>query len=122
MPTQNKAISTGAKAGLGLAAIAAAAGAYYFYGSKHAPANRKQMKGWMIKAKGELVEKMEKMKDISQANYEAAVKQITDKYGKLKDIDPADLQAMATDLKKHWKNISSQIKPTVKKAVAKRTR
>jgi len=122
MTTTNKGISTGAKAGLGIAAIAAAAGAYYFYGSKHAPSNRKQMKGWMIKAKGELVEKMEKMKDISQASYEAAVNQITEKYGKLKDIDPQDLQAMAHDFKRHWKSISSQMKPAVKKAVAKKTR
>ncbi len=122
MATNNKQGSIGAKAGLGLAALAAAAGAYYFYGAKHSAQHRKQMKGWMIKAKGEVVEKLEKAKDLSQESYEKVVSQVMDKYGKVKGIDPTDLQAMAADFKKHWKNIASQLKPVVKKTAVKKVK
>jgi len=109
MAKQNNQLSTGAKAGIGagIAAIAAAAGAFYFYGSKHSAQHRKQMKGWMIKAKGEVVEKLETMKDVSETAYDKAVTQVMDKYKKLKNIDPAEVTALAADLRRHWKNISS---------------
>lgn len=112
----NNAAKTGL--GVGIAALAAAAaGAYYFYGSKHAPQHRKQMKGWMIKAKGEVVEKLENVKDMTQENYEKVVSQVMDKYEKAKNINPEDVKALATDMRKHWKNISSQVNPQKRKTV-----
>ncbi len=113
MAQNNKQMSTETKTGLGMglaALAAAAAGAYYFYGSKHSAQNRRQMKGWMIKAKGEVVEKLENLKDLSEENYQKVVSQITEKYGKLKNVNPADLRAMADDMRRHWKNISKQLK------------
>jgi len=57
--------------GFGLAALAAAtaAGVYFLYGSKNATKNRNKIKGWTLKAKGEVLEKMEKMKNIDEADY-----------------------------------------------------
>ena len=54
--------------GLGLAAItaAAAAGAYFLYG-KDGAKNLKKIKSWSLKAKAEVLEKLEKAKDISTA-------------------------------------------------------
>ena len=124
MVTNNQKVSPGVKTGLGVgiaALAAAAAGAYYFYGSKHSPQHRKQMKGWMIKAKGEVVEKLENLKDMTQENYDKVVDQVMDKYGKAKNINPEDLKSMAADMRKHWKNISSQISPSKKRAVKKTT-
>jgi len=104
--------------GAGIAALtAAAAGAYYFYGAKHSAQHRKQMKGWMIKARGEVVERLENIKNITEENYNNAVNQVTDKYKKLNKIDPKELQALATDLRKHWKNISSHFKSPAPKRV-----
>src|ERR1700677_4013763 len=88
----DKGSSGAAGLGVGLAALAAAAaGAYYFYGSKHSAQNRKQMKGWMIKARGDMVEKLENLKDMSQENYDKAVSEVMDKYKKVKNIDPNEL-------------------------------
>ena len=51
------------KVGLGIgltAAAVAAAGAYFLYGSKDANKNRKTVKSWMLKAKAEVLEQLEK--------------------------------------------------------------
>ena len=121
MAQTNKTGKNAAGVGVGIAALAAAAaGAFYFYGSKHAPQNRKQMKGWMIKAKGDVVEKMETMKEMSQKNYDNIVNEVTAKYGKLKNIDPKDLRAMADDMRKHWKNISAQFVAAKRKPVKRK--
>ena len=46
--------------GVGLTAAAvAAAGAYFLYGSKNAAQNRTKVKSWMLKAKAEVLEKLE---------------------------------------------------------------
>ena len=118
MPTKqestNGKMTTGAKVGLGAASLAAlaaaAAGAFYFYGSKDAAKNRKKMRGWMIKARGEVVERMEKMKDMSEDNYNTVVGQVMDKYKKIKNIDPQEITELAADMRKHWKNISGHLK------------
>ena len=49
-------LSTAQKVGIGFgltAAAVTAAGAFFLYGSKEAAKNRKKVKGWMLKAKGE---------------------------------------------------------------------
>lgn len=105
------------KTGLGLAALAAAAaGAYYFYGSKNAGKNRKALQGWVVKAKGEVMERMERMKDVSQDKYNAVVDQVMDKYKKVKTVPPEELAQLAKELRGHWNRISSHLKsPTPKR-------
>jgi hypothetical protein len=121
-----KQTSTAAKAGIGagLAALAAAtaAGAYYFYGSKDANKHRKQMKGWAIKARGEVVERLENMKNMTEESYDKAVGQVMDKYKKVKSINPAEVAALAQDLRRHWKNISSQFKSPRPASKSKKTK
>ena len=58
--------NTGVALGVGVAAAAAvaAAGAYWFYGSDHASQHRKQVKSWMLKARAEVMEAVEKVEDI----------------------------------------------------------
>ena len=62
-------ISNAQKLGIGVgltAAAVAAAGAYFLYGSKGAAKNRKVVKSWAIKAKGEVLEAIEKAEDSTQ--------------------------------------------------------
>lgn len=115
----------GAETAIGLAALAAAAaGAYYFYGSKSAAKHRKQMKSWSIKAKAEVMEKMERMKVLSQGTYEKAVSDVTNKYKHLKNVSPKELQNLSKELKSHWKNIATHIakSPAAKKSAAAKKR
>ena len=112
---KNKQDGGGATA-LGLAALAAAAaGAYYFYGSKDAKKHQRKMKSWAVKARGEVMEKMEHMKSLSQATYDKAVTEVMDKYKKIKTISPAEVNALAKDMKSHWNRISAHLNaPTAK--------
>jgi len=107
-----------AKAGLGIAALAAAAaGAVYFYG-KGGDKHRKAIKGWMVKARGEVMDKMEGLKDISQAAYDKTVTDVLSRYEKLKKATPEELAALGTELKSHWIAISKQVNKTTKKPTA----
>ena len=106
---KNKSNLVGAGA-LGAAlGAAAAAGAYFFYGSDHASKHRRTMKSWMVKAKGEVMEKLETLGDVSEKGYHEAVAQVMDKYKKLKHIDAAELGALAADMKKSWHSIAGHL-------------
>jgi len=113
--------NTGGAAGLGLAIVAATAAAGYFlYGSKNGAKNRAKIKGWSLKAKGEVLEHMEKLKDVSEDEYNKVLDKVGDKYAKVKNIDTDEVKAMIDDMRKHWKNIQKHIEPKAKK-VAKKT-
>ena len=110
-----------AVAGAGLATIAAAAaGAFFLYGSKEGAKHRKQIRGWALKMKGEVVEKMEQMKEVSEEKYRDVVDATTKRYQGLKNIDQSELMAMANELKGHWRNIKRQIDGGGKKKPAKK--
>jgi hypothetical protein len=116
----------------GVAALSAAAvGAYYLYGHKDAKKHRGAVKGWMLKAKGEVLEELEKAKDITEASYSSAVDAVAKKYHELKQIEPAELEAFIGEMRDHWDGIRQTVasrtsapkpkaaKKTVKKAAKK---
>ena len=114
----NKARDKKCYAGIGIAILAATAAAGYFlYGTKQGAKNMKKIKGWMLKAKGEVLEKIEKLKDISEEEYNNVIDIVSAKYSKIKSIDEKDVQNMMNDLRKHWKNIQKHIEPKKRKAV-----
>lgn len=90
------------------AAAAAIAGGYFFYG-KDGAKHRKKLKAWSIKAKGEVMEKLEKAKTVSEDIFHQAVDAISAKYAKTKGVTPEDIDAFAKDLKKHWRDIKKEI-------------
>ncbi|MEI8339458.1 MAG: hypothetical protein WCF94_02220 [bacterium] len=103
--------SNSGKVVLGLAAVAAAAaGAYFLYGTKEGAKVKKQIKGWTLKAKGEVMEKIEKMKEVTEGGYHAAIDAVAKKYAGAKNIDPEELQKVVADMKSHWKNVQKQFK------------
>lgn len=112
---------------VGLAALAAAG---YFMLGPEGKKNRKQIKGWSLKMKGDVLEKLEKLKDVTPEVYNGIIDEVSAKYGKLKNISAEEITEIAIDLKKHWKAISRDMKAgqnttkakkvTVKKKVAKK--
>lgn len=112
-----------AEVGLVAASVAAIAGGYLLYGAKDAAKNRKKVKGWMLKAKGEILEKMETAKDMSEDKYHEIVDTVSKKYSTLKHVDAADLTDLVSDAKKHWKvmhkHLTGSKKPAKKKTSAK---
>ena len=121
--TKKKTSHNGEGSAIGAAlVVAAAAGAYFLYGSKDAKKNRKAVKSWSLKAKGEVLEKLEKAKDtINEENYHKIVDGVLTKYEKVKDAHKDDVEDVVKELKGHWKNIKKHLAPTpVKKNVKKR--
>jgi gas vesicle protein len=112
MKSTTKKVAVGAGI-LGLAA-AGIAGAYFLYG-KDGAKNRKKIKAWGLKAKGEVLEKLEKAKDLTEENYHEIIDAVSSKYSKAKDVTPEDIQTFAKDLKKHWKDIKRDMMPKAKK-------
>lgn len=118
----NKKAGADKKEGMGVAgalvvgvAAAAIAGGYYLFGAKNAKQNRKKIEAWAVKAKGEVLEKLEKAKELSQDEYDKIVDAVSDKYSKLKDIGEEKANGLRKELKSHWKDIKKEVEGTVKK-------
>ncbi len=121
MKTKNEnKISPNAKLAIGVGAIALAAATYYFFGpdgKKH----RSKFKGWMIKMKGEIIERMEKAKEMTEPLYRQIVDAVAARYRK-SGISEEDLKQFTDDLKRHWKGFAAEKKSAAKTAVKKRVR
>jgi gas vesicle protein len=107
-------------AGIAALAVAGIAGAYFLYG-KNGAKNRKKISSWMLKAKGEALEKIEKLKDINEDVYNMTVDTIADKYNKLKNTTPEEIAQFTKEMKSHWKSIKKDLAPKAKKVAKKAT-
>lgn len=117
--TAKKATGGGSSLPLAAGLIAGIAGTYFLYG-KNATANRKKIRGWVVKAKGEAIEKMEKMREVDEASYHALIDTVVQKYSKIKGIDQSEVDDLVKDLKKHWKSIMKDTAPKTKKKPVKK--
>ena len=105
---------------LGIAAVAAAAaGAYFLYGSTKGISRRKVLKSWMVKMKGEVMEEIENMKDLSEDLYNSSIDKISEKYAQIQNIDRDELSNTVKRLKGHWKDIKKIADKTTKKKTIK---
>lgn len=116
-------MSTEAMVGVGATVAAVTAAAYLLFGPE-GKKNRKAVKGWSVKMKGEIIENLEKAKEISEPVYHDIVNRVVAKYEKVKDIDQGELQGVVADIRKHWKAMTKDVKTkkaktTVKKVVKK---
>ncbi len=101
-------LSTGAKAGIGIgltAAALAAAGAYFLVGSKNAAQNRKKVKGWTLKAKGEVLEALEKAQEITAEEYSELVNTATKAYGTVKQASKGEIKDFKNEMLEHWNKL-----------------
>jgi gas vesicle protein len=108
--------------GITTALIGATAAGFFLYGPKGAE-NRQKIKGWTLKAKGEVLEKIEDAKELTDESYEAIVDTVTARYAKLKKVGEEEANKLNKELKRHWKTIkkvaseeSTKKKPAPKKA------
>jgi len=91
------------------ALVAAAAGAYYVSNSKDSKKHMKKIKGWALKAKGEVLERLEKFKEVDEGMYNDVVDTVMKKYKNVKDIDTSELVAVSKELQGHWSNIKKEL-------------
>lgn len=126
-----KELSGAQKVGIGIgltAAAVAAAGAYFLYGSKNAAQNRKKVKSWTLKAKGEVLEALEKAEQITEAEYAALVAAAGEAYGTVQKATRGELKDFKTEMTEYWnklqknkavKKVVSGVVPSAKKTPAK---
>lgn len=89
--------------GIGLTAAAvSAAGAYFLYGSKKASQNRKKVKSWVLKAKGEVLEALEKAESITEDEYKALVEAASGAYGTVKSATAGEVKDFKKEMSEHW--------------------
>lgn len=127
MPKKKKAKGKSARGKVGLgaafagAAVAATAGAYYLYGHSGVK-HRRQIKGWMLKAKGEVLERAEKLKEVDAKAYHRLVDEVSKKYKKFKHVNTEDVVRLSRELKAHFANIEKDLEKRARsgKRVVKR--
>jgi hypothetical protein len=90
--------------GASLAGLAATA--YFFFGPK-GKKRREHAKAWAIKMKGDVVERLEKAREITQPIYHEIIDTVAKEYKKGKKASQPEIVALAQDLKKHWKSMSA---------------
>ena len=95
-------------AGIALAAIAAAA--TYFLTGKRGVENRAKIEAWTLKMKGEVLEKMKKMKEMNKEAYYELVDEVAVRYARVGRVGAAEMKHMTEELKGAWAHISKQLK------------
>lgn len=103
--------------GAGVAAVTAAA--YVLFGPQ-GKKNRKIIRGWSVKMKGEIIEKFENAKELTEPIYHEIIDNVQAKYAKLKNVDQAELVNVANEIKKHWKTLKKEASGKKTKTVKKK--
>ena len=101
-------------AGAGLAGLAATA--YFFLGPK-GKKHQKNAKAWAIKMKGDVVEKLEAAREITEPVYHEIIDSVSSDYTKGMKAGKAEIEELAKDLKKHWKTISGTARAAKREVV-----
>ncbi len=102
-----------------IASIGAIACSYFLYGTKEGAKKRKAIKGWALKAKGEVLEKVESIKDITEEKYVAAVNSVMKKYQNLKEKYGDEADMLSKELTSYWNHMKKHLGP---KAPAKKAK
>lgn len=112
---KNVAIATGITGLL----VAATLGTNFLFNTKKGKQSLKHIKSWAFKMKAELLEKLEKAKDINEAIYTKIVEELAEKYKKVKGMTVEEVQEMTQELKSQWKKIHAEVKKTINTKHAK---
>ena len=114
MAKEKKGVSTGAKL---VTLGAAAAAAYWLYGSKEAAKHRKEARGWMLKARADVqkaVKTAKKSGALNKATYTKLVDSALSKYSELKDVVPAEMSQMSREIKAAFAHVQPEQQRVVK--------
>lgn len=101
-------ISPAQKLGVGVgltAAAVAAAGAYFLYGSENADKNRKRVKSWALKAKGEVLEALEGAQHMTEDQFKSVVASVVDTYNKAHDLSRRDITDFKKEMHANWEEL-----------------
>lgn len=104
MKTAEKVIGTG----IGIAALAAL-GTYFLTG-KNNEKNREAVRGWTLKMKGEILEKIEDLREIKKEDYYKLVDEAAERYERLERVSAEELKRLTKDLKGAWEHLNKELR------------
>ncbi len=90
---------------IGASVAALAASAYFLFGPK-GKTHQRHAKAWAIKMKGDVVERLEAAREITEPLYHEIIDSVAKDYIKGMKASKDEIEMLAKDLKKHWKTIS----------------
>ncbi|MFA5773531.1 MAG: hypothetical protein WC908_02560 [Candidatus Paceibacterota bacterium] len=99
-----KGLSAKAAIGIGAGVAVLSAAAYVLFGPQ-GKKNRKVIRGWAVKMKGEIIEEFENAKELTESVYYDIIDKVQARYSKFKNVDKEELALLIKDIKKHWKAI-----------------
>lgn len=88
------------------------AGAYYLYGSQDGAAKRKQIHAWSLKMKGEVMQGLEKLKEVTEPKYREVVKTVSAKY---KNVDKGELKKVVDEMMSTWNKMKKEVQAEIAK-------
>jgi gas vesicle protein len=97
-----------------VAAIGALLAGTFLLAGPRGKKNRATVRGWMIRAKGEVLEKLESMKDVSAETYVEVVDAVLKRYKNMKDISAEELAEFGEELRSHWNTIAKEMRSKAK--------
>lgn len=108
--------------------MAAAAGAYYLYGSEKAAAHRRKVGAWMRRAEREIVHEAKRLKSAAYTdqNIRRVIDEVAKRYETARDLDPKDVREFVSAVQKSWQDAGRVVKSRLgvriapKKAAAKK--
>ncbi len=101
-------ISDAQKLGIGVGlttAAVAAAGAYFLYGAKDAPDNRKKIKSAILRAKAEVLETLENAQEITEAEFHDLVDSVVKTYSTVQSLSKKDLKDFRQEMIENWEDL-----------------
>ncbi len=96
----------------GVAGVAALSAAAYMLFGPAGKKNRKKISGWAVKMKGEIIEKFEDLKEVTEPMYNKIVDEVSSKYAKAKNVSVEEVAEVVGEIKKHWKSLVKDAKGT----------
>lgn len=86
----------------------AVAGVIYLY-DRNRQATEKQIRGWVLKAKGEIMDQVAQAETLTREGYERIVDEAVDRYADKQSELSANVQDVRNRLKSRWSEISHNI-------------
>lgn len=115
--TKKKGMSAGTIIGIGASVAALGAASYYFFGPE-GKKHQKNFKGWMVKMKADIVDKLQDAGHVTKEVYEKIVDGAAGLYEKAGKASKEEVAMYAEMLKKQWKHIAGGTKKKAKKTVS----
>jgi hypothetical protein len=86
-------------------AVAALAAGVYFLNTPQGKRRVKSMKGWMVKMRGEVLEKLESLEEVTEPIYRNTVDAVANAEMLARKIPRSEILTLSRDLKRQWNSI-----------------